>query len=97
MYFVFLFFLTGYVLVSRPYLPAYVTSNGTRVCVSKITRADKDDALVVIFMIAGRLLVIILGSFQLFLEVKLFVKSRMEKCVKNRMKEKIKNNASVIK
>lgn len=68
-YFVFLFFLTGYVLVSRPYLPAYVTSNGTRVCVSKITRADKDDALVVIFMIAGRLLVIILGSFQLFLEL----------------------------
>ena len=68
LYFIFLFFYTGFVLICTPLHARLQTINNTSVCVSRGTKADKEKINVIIFFIMGRIIVLILGFLQLILE-----------------------------
>ncbi|XP_066929827.1 transient receptor potential cation channel subfamily A member 1 homolog isoform X2 [Clytia hemisphaerica] len=68
-YFIFLLFLTGYVLVTKPLLPRNVAVNGTSACIKRATLADKEATLTFMFHHIGRIVVLVLASLQLLLEL----------------------------
>ena len=71
-YFLFLTFLTGYVIVSNPLLPRMAPDPGGNgsVCTPVSDGSSrKKDIDVIIFMIVGRLVVLGLGALQLLMEV----------------------------
>ena len=71
LYFVFLIFLTGYVLAAVPLFP-HRSRDLNNTCESRASADDKNKAHVIIFIRAGRWVVIILGGLQLIFEVGTF-------------------------
>lgn len=70
LYFIFLFFFTGLILVSVPLLPQSNRVNATySTCTPRATKADKEKLTVIIFFTIGRILVLALGFVQLILEI----------------------------
>ena len=55
--------------MSRPLLPLNEQIGNVTHCIAKATKDDEDDALVVAFVVIGRLVVIVLGCVQLLMEV----------------------------
>lgn len=68
LYFIFLIFLTGYVLAAVPLFPRR-SHDLNNTCESRASTYDKNKAHVIIFIRAGRWVVIILGGLQLIFEV----------------------------
>ena len=66
LYFIFLFFLTGYAVVSTPLNPAFKSINGTKSCVGN---DPPNDVTVNFFVRAGWVIVTVLAGIQLLLEV----------------------------
>ena len=67
LYILFLFFLTGYVVVSTPLNPEYKMINETKKCIPKPGVAQS--LKISFFISAGQVIVCVLAAFQLLLEV----------------------------
>ena len=70
LYAFFLFFLTGYVLVTPPLLPREMNINGKLKCVQRARPEDKMHIHTIVFFSVGRYIVIILSVIQILLEVR---------------------------
>ena len=77
LYFIFIFFFTGFVLVSVPLHPRTGVVQGNNTCVIRATKADKERTLVVVFFIVGRIIVLVFAVLQLLLEIPQLITRRL--------------------
>ena len=77
LYFIFLLFYTAFILVSTPIIPRQKKINGTDTCVPRATAADKETIKIIVFFMAGRIVLLVLSFLQLLLEVPQMISGRL--------------------